>query len=149
MPGDTKRVETVASHRLTKMLVAVGIGLALALYAFRFATDPRTAEQRAAEEATVHAARGVLYHYLAPEGSLEIVDPLAPDRAIGKVYIYPSGGGFEVSGYYRRGDGDFWHPFLMKLDGESRLVELSVRDTDLSLRQRAASDPKLLVRTER
>lgn len=145
MPGEQKRFETVASHRFTKMLVAFGIGFALALYAFHFATDPRTAEQRAAEEATVYTARGILQRYISPGGPLEIVDPLAPDRAIGKVYIYPSGDGFEVSGYYRRGEGDFWHPFLMKLDAESRLVELSVRDTDPGLRRRAGEDPAFVV----
>jgi hypothetical protein len=148
MPDDTKPVESVASHRLTKAIVALAIGLAVALYAFQFATDPRTADQRAEEEATVHAARDILHGYIAPEGSLEIVDPLAPNRAIGKVYIYPSGEGFEVSGYYRRGEGAFWHPFLMKLDAESRLVELSVRDTDAGLARRALADPKLVVSKE-
>lgn len=152
MSGTPQRLETVASHRLTKMLVAFGIGLALAVYAFHIATDPRSPEQRAREEAAVHAARGILQRYIAPGGPLEIVDPLAPNRAIGKVYIYPlgdgSGDGFEVSGYYRRGEGDFWHPFLMKLDAESRLAGLFVQDTDPDLGRRALTDPKLEVRAK-
>lgn len=126
--------------------MAFGIGFALALYAFHLATDPRTAAQRTDEEAAVRAARGLLHRHIAPDGPLEIVDPLAPNRAIGKVYVYPSNDGFEVSGYYRRGKGDLWHPFLMKLDAESGLRELSVRDTDPDLRRRAAKDSAFVVR---
>lgn len=146
MSGEPKRFETVASHRFTRILVAFGIGFALALYAFHFATDPRTAARRTDEEAAVHAARGLLHRHIAPDGPLEIVDPLAPNRAIGKVYVYPSPDGFEVSGYYRRGGTDPWHPFLMKLDPESGLLELSVRDTDPELRRRASENPALVVR---
>jgi len=148
MPEEAGRFETIASHRLTKIIVALGIGLALTFYVFQFATDPRTTVQRGREEAMVHTARGILHRYVAPEASLEIVDPLAPRRAIGKVYVYPSGDGFEVSGYYRRGAGDSWHPFLVRLDGASRLVELSVRDTDPVLKRRAEEDPGFVVRTE-
>ena len=137
--------ETIVSHRGTRLVVAFGIGIALALYAFRFATDPRTAEQRAEEEAAVRAARAILQSYVSGGGPLEVVDPLAPKRALGKSFVYPAADGFEISGYYRRGEGDTWHPFLMRLDGASALVELSLRDSDPDLRRRAARDPKLEV----
>lgn len=148
MPGEPGHIESVAGHRATKWLVALGIGVALALLAFHMATDPRTAAQRAEEEATVRAAREILARYVGA-AALEIVDPLAPKRAIGKSYIYPAGNGYEVSGHYRRGQADRWHPFLMRLDGERRLVELSVRDDDAALLRRAASDPKLTAQADR
>lgn len=149
MPG-AGRLETVAGHRITRLLVAFAIGLTLALFAFRFATDPRTAEQRAEEEAIVQAARDILQGYIGTGGPLEIVDPLAPKRALGKAFVYPYANGehegFEVSGWYRRGEGDAWHPFLMRLERTSELVNLSVRDRDAALARRAAEDPKLEVR---
>lgn len=93
----------------------------------------------------VEAARGILRGYLGDDASLELVDPLAPNRAIGKAYVYPAGAGFEVSGYYRRNAADRWHPFLMRLSAGSTLVELSVRDDDPALRRRAVADPRLEV----
>jgi hypothetical protein len=149
MPGEPNHLETLAAHRLTQVLVAVAIGLALTFYAFQLTTDPRSVEQRAEEEAMVHAARGILNLYVASDAPLEIVDPLTPRRAIGKVYIYPVDDGFEVSGYYRRGEQDTWHPFLMKLDAASRLLRLSVRDPDAALQRLAAEDPRLVVRQAR
>ena len=74
---------------------------------------------------------------------LRIVDPLAPDRKVGKVYIYPATRGWEVSGHYKRGDGQRWHPYLMRLDADAGLVGLSVRDDDARLRRKAGQDPKL------
>jgi hypothetical protein len=94
MPGEPKRFETVASHRLTKVLVAFGLGFAQAQFAFHLATNARSPETRAREEAMVHLARDNLTRHVASDGPLEIVDPLAPNRAIGKVYIYPSNDGF-------------------------------------------------------
>ena len=149
MPGEPKPLASVAAHRLTKGLVALGIGIALTFYAFQLTTDPRSVEQRAEEEAMVHAARRILNRYIASGAPLEIVDPLAPRRAIGKVYIYPVGDGFEVSGYYRRGQHDPWHPFLVELDAASRLLRVSVRDPDPTLQRLAGEDPRLVVRKGR
>lgn len=149
MPGEPKHIESIAAHRLTQVLVAVVVGLALTFYAFQLTTDPRSVEQRAEEEAMVQAARGILNRYIASDSPLEIVDPLAPRRAIGKVYIYPADDGFEVSGYYRRHERDGWHPFLIRLDAASRLLQLSVRDPDPALQRLAAEDPRLVVRRAR
>lgn len=131
-------------HRMLRPLFALATGLLLAFYAFERATDPELRAQRAREEAMVLAARQILRERLAAGPGFEIVDPLAPRRAIGKAYIYPAGAGFDVSGHYRRGPGDAWHPFLVRLDRDGGLVELSVRDP--ALRERAAADPQLVVR---
>jgi hypothetical protein len=58
----------------------------------------------------------------------ELVDPLAPDRKVGKAYVYRAGEGWEVSGYYRRGEDDPWHPFLMTLDASHVMTNLRIRD---------------------
>lgn len=79
---------------------------------------------------------------MRPDGELQLVDPLSPDRKVGKVYIWPIGGGWEVSGHYRRGDRDVWHPYLMKLDSASQLVSLAVKDDNDRLIGMSANDPK-------
>ncbi|HEX2139815.1 MAG TPA: hypothetical protein VHG33_08900 [Woeseiaceae bacterium] len=136
----------MVNHRILRVLVAVAFGLAVAFYAYQRVTDPRPAMQRAREEAVVRASRDILRAYIEPASDLRIVDPLAPDRTVGKVYIYPAEeGGWEVSGHYRRDATDGWHPYLMRLDDASTLIKLSVRDADTRLRRKAAADPKLSI----
>ena len=131
------------SHRILRPVVALAVGFAVAFYAYDRVTDPRPRQERAREEAVVHASRDILHAYVETPAELRIVDPLAPDRKVGKVYIYPAGSGWEVSGHYKRDEKDRWHPYLMRLDEGLGLVELSLRDDDAGLRQKAGSDPKL------
>lgn len=129
-----------------RLVVAFGVGLAVSLFAWQWITDPAPREQRQLEEQVVLAARAALTGYIGEErGPLQVVDPLAPDRKIGKVYVYPTADGWQVSGHYRRSDEDRWHPWLMSLDGDARLRSLAVRDPDPALAARAAADPKLSV----
>ena len=90
------------------------------------------------------------------QAEIEIIDPLAPSRVIGKVYIYPAESGWELSGFYRRigsrsgarvgaERGDRWHPYLMSLDADLALLSLSVKDTDSQLNVAAASDPRFSI----
>ncbi len=72
---------------------------------------------------------------------LEIVDPLAPQPKVGKVYVYPEDSGWSVSGYYRRNENDSWHSYLMSLDGELGLQTLKL--SDKSLAHRAIEDTSL------
>ncbi len=138
-------VEKDSIHRIVRLVVAFAIGIAVALYAYDRVTDPEPARPRAQEEAAVLASRAILVDYLAVESGLQIVDPLAPDRVAGKVYVYPTAEGFDVSGHYRRSDTERWHPFLMRLDRDAGLLDLSVADNDEQLRQRSAADPRLRV----
>ena len=131
------------NHRILRPVVAFAIGFAVAFYAYDRLTDPRPRLERERQEAVVRASRNILLEYLEDPPGLQIVDPLAPDRKVGKVYIYPASQGWEVSGHYKRDDDDRWHPYLMRLDADSRLVLLSVQDDDARLRQQAARDPKL------
>lgn len=106
------------------------VGLLVAIGAWRWAADPAPRIERAKEEAAVVAAREHLGQLL-PIGEPQLVDPLAPDRKVGKVYVYRAGDGWEVSGFYRRGNDDRWHPYLMKLDAAHAMTHLRVQDAEL------------------
>jgi hypothetical protein len=133
------------SHGTGGLVAAFAVGLAVAVFAYQRVTDPEPARQRAAEEAAVLEARKILEVTIGGGPGLQIVDPLAPDRIVGKVYVYPTDAGFDVSGYYRRHHDDPWHPFLLRLDQEATLLELSVRDSHADLLHRSESDPRLRV----
>jgi len=132
-------------HRKIRLFVAFGIGILLALYSFERISDPEPAMQRAREEAVVLSAREILRGYILAGGEIEIADPLAPNRVAGKVYIYPTDSGWDVSGHYRRHTADRWHPFLMTLNPNIELISLSVRDADAGLGATAADDPRFSV----
>jgi len=142
MTAENRRVPASLTHRIARFTIAVGFGLALSLYAYQRVTDPEPAMQRATEEAVVLAARDILRHYIRPTPELRIVDPVSPDRKIGKSYIYPTYSGWEVSGHYRRDDTDHWHPFLMALNSDTTLATLSVKDSPHRFTAEAMEDPR-------
>lgn len=133
------------NQKISGLVFALGVGLLVAWLAYTRVTDPEPARQRAQEIAVVRAATAVLAATLPAGGSLETVDPLNPNRAIGKSYVYPAGTGWEVSGYYRRGEQDAWHPWLMSLDAGHQLATLSVRDDSADIARLAASDARVSV----
>ena len=130
------------NHRVARLLFGFGVGLIVAVLAFKWITNPAPRAERRLEETVVLAARHNLQVALS-FGDVEVVDPLAPNRKIGKSYVYRAGDGWEVSGYYRRGEGDRWHPFLMSLDDSRKLVRIKVQDGGLV--ERATTDPLLEV----
>jgi hypothetical protein len=121
------------NHRVGRNLFALGVGLAITVFAFQWITDPLPREQRQSEERAVLASRALLVAEVGP-GDLEIVDPLAPDRKVGKVYVYAEEPGWAVSGYYRRDAGDRWHPYLMNLTADLELHSFKADDDTLSVR---------------
>jgi hypothetical protein len=130
------------NHRILSWIVAAWVGVGLALFAYERITDPEPRLQRAREEAVVRAAREILRSYVAPTAEIELVDPLAPSRKVGKVFVYPTATGWETSGYYRREPSDSWHPYLMTLDAQMALVSLAVRDDNDRLMGMSAQDPQ-------
>lgn len=114
-------------HRVTRLIFAFGIGIVVAVFAYRWIIDPAPRAERVMQESVVAAARNLLEQTLEI-GTLEVVDPLAPDRKIGKTYVFPAAQGWQVSGYYRRDDIDLWHPYLMTLDDSLQLTHLKVSD---------------------
>jgi hypothetical protein len=131
-------------HRIFRLVFAFAVGVALSLYVYQRMMNPAPLQQRAQEEAVVLAARSFLADAV-PDDDIEIVDPLATNRSAGKVYIYPAGDGWQVSGHYRRNERDPWHPFLMTLDANVQLVSLAVADSDPRMQAAAENDPRLSV----
>ena len=125
------------NHRIARLVFGIGVGLLVAFLAYRWITDPAPRAERQLEESVVVAAREHIQKAMAPV-EIELVDPLAPNRKIGKSYVYRADSGWEVSGYYRRGEGDRWHPFLMALDTSLAMTNLRVQDA--ALVERAAED---------
>lgn len=119
------------NHQVGRWVFALGVGVAVALLSYRWITDPEPRIERQQQVAVVMAARESL---AAATGiaNPDIVDPLEPDRKVGKVYVYRAGAGWEVSGYYRRNDDDPWHPFLMALDATPAMTSLRVQDAALA-----------------
>ena len=122
------------NHRVGQSLFALVVGLAVAVFAYQWITDPAPREQRQVEERAVLASRDLLVSAVGVT-SLEIIDPLAPNRKVGKVYIYAEEPGWAVSGYYRRDEDDRWHPYLLSMTADLELHALKAEDAALDLRE--------------
>lgn len=131
-------------QRTGGIVFALGVGLVVAFFSYRWLVDPQSREERQRQEQVVLESRTLLRGIIA-SGQLDIVDPLEPDRKVGKVYVYPATAGWEISGYYRRGDTDLWHPYLLRLDGDLALSHLKISDQDPALIERAGNDALLEV----
>ncbi|MBT8098155.1 MAG: hypothetical protein KJO82_00325 [Gammaproteobacteria bacterium] len=118
------------NHRVGQYVFAAVAGCLVAIFAYRWVMNPEPRLERERQEAVVAQSRERLNEVLAL-GELEIVDPLAADRKVGKTYVYRNDGGWEISGYYRRNEADLWHPYLMQLDAELNVTHLRVSDTAL------------------
>ncbi len=132
------------NHRIGQFAFALLVGLLVAVFAYRWITDPAGREGRAVEEQVVQMSR---QHLAAAIGNemLQVVDPLARDRKVGKAYVYPEGDDWIVSGFYRRDDDDRWHPYLMSINSDFDLLHLKTADRDQEFLERAKSNPLLEV----
>jgi len=129
------------NHSVIRLVVAFAFGLAVAYGSYQWITNTDRTVRRAEEEAVVFASRDILRTYVSAE-SLEISDALDRDTDAGKVYLYPTDDGWELSGHYRRRGEKNWHAYLMSLDANASLVSLSVQDTDQRMIELANSDAK-------
>ncbi|MCH8116837.1 MAG: hypothetical protein IIA78_01810 [Proteobacteria bacterium] len=132
------------NHRKGRLIFAAVAGIVVALLSYRWISDPAPKMERERQELAVAESRRVLADALSI-GDLELVDALAPNRRVGKVYIYPTADGWEISGYYRRDENDRWHPYLMSLSQSLALETIKVRDTEIALVERAEKNPKFNV----
>ncbi|MCO4810157.1 MAG: hypothetical protein KC572_01035 [Gammaproteobacteria bacterium] len=121
------------NHRIGRSLFALGIGLIVATLAFQWITDPEPRARRQAEEQAVQASRVLLREAVGQE-NIEIVDPLSPNRKVGKVYVYAETPGWAVSGHYRRSEDGRWHPYLMHLTETLEMHALKADDAALDLK---------------
>ncbi len=132
------------NHQILRLVVAFVVGLLVAVGSYQWITDTERSARRAQEEAIVHASRNHLLVYV-DEADLEISDPLDRVRHAGKVYLFPTDEGWELSGHYRRPGERSWHAFLMAVSPDASLISLSVQDSDEELIEKAVLDPKLTV----
>lgn len=129
-------------HRIVRIVFALAFGLVVATVSYQWISSPAGREARALEVSVVESSRQHLATMVGAD-ALEIVDPLSPNRKVGKVYIYPDAEGWAVSGYYRRTVDDPWHPYLMTLAADQSLVRLKMKDGSVDLAELAAADPRL------
>ena len=129
-------------HRAGSAVFALLIGLLVVYLSFQWVTNPEGREERSMEIAVVESSRALIATVIDAE-TLEIVDALSPNRKVGKAYVYPEGEGWAVSGYYRRDEGDRWHPYLMLLTEDHSLISLKLQDSSPQLLEQAKSDPLL------
>jgi hypothetical protein len=115
------------NHRIGRSLFGLTVGLLIAGLAYKWITDPVPRAQREAEERAVLAARDLLGTNVGSR-EIEIVDPLSPNRKVGKAYVYAEGPGWAVSGYYRDGDAGPWHPYLVYLNQDLSLHSFRAGD---------------------
>ena len=132
------------NHRKGSLMFAVVVGVVVALLSYRWISDPAPKIERERQEQAVAESRRLLADTLSIR-NLELVDPLEPNRKVGKVYIYPIADGWEISGYYRRNENDRWHPYLMSLSQSLALETIKVGDSEVALVERAENNPKLSV----
>ncbi len=130
------------NHRVGRIAFVFSIGLLVAYLSYEWITNPAGRVERELQVAVVESSRELITAVVGAN-NLEIVDPLSPNRKVGKVYIYPEGDSWAVSGYYRRGEADRWHPYLMQLRADHSLRSAQLQDTNSELLERAASDPLL------
>ncbi len=129
-------------HRIGRTVFALVVGLLVASVSYQWISSPAGREERAIQVSAVETSR--LYLAAVVDAvSLEIVDPVSPNNKVGKVYIYPESQGWAISGYYRRGADDPWHPYLMTLGADQDLIQLKLQDAAWELAERAARDPRL------
>ena len=129
-------------RRTGSAVFALLIGLLVAYLSYQWITNPAGREERSLQVAVVDSSRALIAAVI-DAGTLEIVDPLSPNRKVGKVYVYPEGEDWAVSGYYRREEGDRWHPYLMLLTEDHSLISLKLQDKSPQLLEQAESDPLL------
>lgn len=135
------------NHKITGLIFAFSVGLAISYCSYQWVINTDRSARREIEEAVVLESRAILRSYVSPGKPIQISDPLDRVREAGKVYIYPTQAGWELSGQYQRDGEQGWHPYLMQLDSESRLVSLSVRDDDPATAERAGADTRFTVTT--
>lgn len=118
------------NHRIARLVFGLAVGVLAAYYAYQWASNSGPNPQRQLEENAVVESRRQLQSLL-DIGALTIVDPLLPDRKVGKAYVYAADDGWEVSGFYRRHEHDLWHPYLVRLNAKLDITHLKISDSAL------------------
>ena len=132
-------------HKFLKIIIFLILFIAALTYTYRNVYEPISVNQRGDEIQIIHITRSIIKSYIDISPDIEIIDPLNPNRKIGKSYIFPSDNGWEISGYYKKTDYDNWHPWLISLNSVNELVSITVKDDNLRINKKSIEDPFLLI----
>lgn len=116
-------------YTIKQIIFALTIGFALSWTVYQSTVKPPYQAQRQLEEKIIKKANILLIESLQLPVGIEVIDPINPDKDVGKTYISPENEKWQISGYYRRSEMDDWHPWLMNLDQDLLFIELSVQDS--------------------
>jgi hypothetical protein len=114
-------------YTLGQIIFALIVGLFAASVVYFSSISPNISIQREKEEAVIKQSEKIFMTILQMPSSTEMVHPLNPDRDVGKSYIYPLDGDWQISGFYRRNQNDEWRGWLINLDKSLNLIELRVQ----------------------
>ena len=115
-------------YTVKQVIFALITGFGLSWLVYQSSVQLPYEVQRQTEEEIINKANVLLIKSLNLPLGLEVIDPIKPDKDVGKTYISPNEREWQVSGYYRRNELDEWHPWLINLDENHKLIRLSVQD---------------------
>ena len=114
-------------YTLGQIIFALTVGFLAATSVYFSSTSPDIKIQRESEEAVIKQSEKLFMTILQMPNTTQIIHPLNPDRDVGKSYIYPLDGDWQISGFYRRNQNEEWRAWLINLDNSLKLIDLRVQ----------------------
>ena len=114
-------------YTLGQIIFALTVGFLAATSVYFSSTSPDITIQRESEEAVIKQSEKLFMTILQMPNTTQIIHPLNPDRDVGKSYIYPLDGDWQISGFYRRNQNEEWRAWLINLDNSLNLIDLRVQ----------------------
>ena len=114
-------------YTLGQIIFALTVGFLAATSVYFSSTSPDITIQRESEEAVIKQSEKLFMTILKMPNTTQIIHPLNPDRDVGKSYIYPLDGDWQISGFYRRNQNEEWRAWLINLDNSLKLIDLRVQ----------------------
>ena len=114
-------------YTLGQIIFALTVGFLAATSVYFSSTSPDITIQRESEEAVIKQSEKLFMTILKMPNTTQIIHPLNPNRDVGKSYIYPLDGDWQISGFYRRNQNEEWRAWLISLDKSLKLIDLRVQ----------------------
>ena len=114
-------------YTLGQIIFALTVGFLAATSVYFSSTSPDITIQRESEEAVIKQSEKLFMTILQMPNTTQIIHPLNPNRDVGKSYIYPLDGDWQISGFYRRNQNEEWRAWLINLDNSLKLIDLRVQ----------------------
>ena len=114
-------------YTLGQIIFALTVGSLAASVVYFSSISPDISIQRENEEAVIKKSEKLFMTLLQMPSTTQMIHPLNPDRDVGKSYIYPLDGDWQISGFYRRSQNEEWRGWLINLDESLDLIEIRVQ----------------------